>query len=120
MARKTPDNVLEVMNYQQAMMRYVDEILAAKRKRLENQTDRVKEEYWTEIADKVEEEYWIGLADGINAMLEKILYAHNCYAGFEYQAATGYALESGEMHYPTIRPDNPEYQGWRRIYNTLS
>jgi hypothetical protein len=111
MARKTLAKVLELMNYQQGMMRYVDEVLAAKRKALENQANWIKEK---------PDEYWIGLADGINTMLEEILYVHTCYAGFQYQAATGYALESGEMYYPTIRSDNPEYQGWRRIYNTLS
>jgi hypothetical protein len=111
MARKTPAKVLEVMNYQQATMRRVDEILAAKRKASENQANWIKEK---------SDEYWIGLADGVNMMLEEILHAHNCYVGFQYQAATGYALESGEMHYPTIRPDDPEFQGWRRIYNVLS
>jgi hypothetical protein len=105
---KTPAKVLELLKAQQEMMRWIDECLRVKSTvSVENQAAHVKNR---------SEDYWIGRAEGHNSMLETILHQHNCYAGFNYQAATPTFGDEGAPYYQIVNTQHPEYAPWRVQY----
>lgn len=104
----TPKVVRELIDRHIEYLNYIDGILNVKRDvPLENQAEHVKSK---------SEEYWEGLADGANVMLENVLHAHHCYAGFMYVSPK--IFDEGLPHWRGVGPQDPLYKGWRRHYFT--
>lgn len=94
---KTPTKVIAMMQYQQNMLRHVDE-----------QIEQAK--------DNVDKYYWVGLASGINFILEEALRQHNCYHGYTYQCRNVVVLDNGQEFRPMCGTEHPEFEEWRREY----
>lgn len=104
--RKTPKYLIDLIAYQQDMMRYVDDSLRSKR--------TVPEECQPDHISSKPEDYWIGMANGVNTMLEQALCNVNCYRGFSYQARKANA----DGIIPMVGPEDSTYEEWRRYYYT--
>lgn len=111
---KTPAKVIAAINFQQLMMRHIDEQMILKAQYPEENLA-----YW---ARGKGDDYWRGLAEGINTMLERVLFEHKCYAGFNYQRATPNKIMGLDgtisLHYDYLTLDHPEFAEWRRRYHT--
>ena len=112
---KTPAKVIAVIEFQQHMMRHVDEMLGLINKSVPEENLAV----WVRGKNA---DYWLGLAEGVNVTLERLLLENNCYQGFNYQRATPTEIAGQDgnvsLYYDYLKPDHPEFAEWRRRYHT--
>lgn len=107
MSRKTPKALAEVLMVKQpAQLEWTEQLLRTKDLPLENQMP------WLQ---KMTKEEIVARMDGYNTALEDMLHSANCYAGFNhYGPQTVHA--DGTKSRTSVRSDDPEYRGWRRLY----
>lgn len=111
---KTPAKVIAAIEFQQNMMRHVDEML----KLVDSSVPQENLALWVRGKSR---DYWLGFAEGVNTTLERVLLEYRCYNGFNYQRATPTELQGLDgqvtLYYDYLALEHPEFQEWRRRYH---
>lgn len=114
--KKTSATIKKVLAQHRDRMIWIDEILRIKATvPVENQAEHVRNH---------SVEYYEGMAWGANSVIEEILMAYSCYAGFQNCGPIIVAPPKGDgpylsekIHYfPIVSHKHPDYKAWRRVY----